>query len=144
MAPFNRILLCYDPAIEGRRALRSGALLAQQLDAETHLLSISDFAWWSNGFDVLSPVKFDADKQAATDILREGIDALRAWGVTARGHFALGMAVDQIPRVANTMKVDLIIIGHRRGGTVARWWAAGNHILLLNRVSCSILFQTEQ
>jgi hypothetical protein len=64
--------------------------LPQQLHAETHLPSISDFAWWSNGFDVLPAVKFDADEQAARDILREGIDALRAWGVTAEATLRTG------------------------------------------------------
>jgi hypothetical protein len=43
MAPFNRILLCYDATPEGRLALRCGAALAQQLQTETHLLSIFGF-----------------------------------------------------------------------------------------------------
>jgi hypothetical protein len=49
MAPF-RILLCYDATPEGRLALRFGAALAQQLQAETHLLSIFDYTYWSSAF----------------------------------------------------------------------------------------------
>lgn len=73
MAPFSRILLCYEATPEGRRALRCGAALARQLQAETHLLSILDFTWWSGGFDVLLTMKFDIDEDAAKEILRDGI-----------------------------------------------------------------------
>lgn len=53
MAPFNRIPLCYDATPEGALALRFGAaLLAQQLQAETDLLSIFDYTYLSSGFDV--------------------------------------------------------------------------------------------
>lgn len=141
MVPFNRILLCYDATPEGRRALRCGAALARQLHAETHLLSILDFTWWSGGYDVLSTMKFDIDEEAAKEILRDGIEKLRAWGVTATEHFAVGSAVEEIPRLANSLKVDLIVIGHHPGGFFARWWTGENHALLLNRVSCGILFE---
>lgn len=141
MAPFERFLLCYDATPEGRRALRCGALLAQQLHAETHLLSVIDYTYWSNGFDILSSVKFEVDQQASRETLDEGIEKLRAWGVTAIGHCAVGNAVDQISHLANSLKVDLIVIGHQRHGFLARWWAGENHALLLERVSCGVLFE---
>ncbi len=78
MAPFDRILLCYDATPEGRLALRCGAALAQQLHAETHLLAIFDCTYWSSGVDVLSSMKFEVDEQAARETLRDGIDWLRA------------------------------------------------------------------
>ncbi|CAE6889711.1 hypothetical protein R69749_07536 [Paraburkholderia domus] len=141
MAPFNRILLCYDATSEGRLALRFGAALAQQLQAETHLLSIFDYTYWSSGFDVLSSMKFEVDEQAAQETLREGIDRLRAWGVTATGHYSVGNAIDQISRLAESLKVDLIVIGHHPHGFFARWWSGENHALLLDRVSCGVLFK---
>ena len=144
MAPFNRVLLCYDATPEGRRALRCGAALAQQLQAETHLLAIMDCAWWSGGYDALSPMKFDIDEEAAKEILREGTEKLRAWGVTATGHFVVGSAVDEIPRLANSLEVDLIVVGHRPGGFFARWWTGENHAELLNRVSCGVLFEVAE
>lgn len=141
MAPFDRILLCYDSTPEGRRALRCGAALALQLGAETHLLSMLDLPFWSSGFDVLSNIQTDVDQQAAQEILEEGLDKLRALGVTATGHLSVGSAVDEIPKVANALSVDLIVIGHRPGGSFARWLTGENHALLLNRVSCGVLFE---
>lgn len=141
MAPFNRILLCYDATPEGRIALRCGAALAQQLQAETHLLSIFDRTDWSSGFDVLSSMKFEVDEQVARETLREGTDWLRAWSVTATGHYSVGNAVDQISRLAESLKVDLIVIGHHPHGLFARWWTGENHASLLDRVSCGVLFK---
>ncbi|KFX64402.1 MULTISPECIES: universal stress protein [Paraburkholderia] len=141
MAPFNRILLCYDATPEGRLALRCGAALAQQLQAETHLLSISDCTHWAGGFDVLSSLKFEFDEQAAQETLREGIHWLQAWGVTATGHYSVGNAIDQISRLADSLRVDLIVIGHHPHGFFARWWTGENHALLLDRISCGVLFK---
>lgn len=144
MVPFNRILLCYDATPEGRRALRCGAALARRLEAETHLLSILDFTWWSGGYDMVSTMKFEVDEEAAREILLEGIEKLRAWGVTATGNFAVGSAIEEIPRLAEALKVDLIVIGHRPEGFFARWWTGDNHALLLNRVSCGVLFEVSE
>jgi nucleotide-binding universal stress UspA family protein len=143
MAPFNRILLCYDATPEGRLALRCGATLAQQLQAETHLLSILDCTYWTIGFDVLSSLRYDVDEQAARETLQEGIDRLHTWGVTATGHYSTGNAIDQISRLAQTLKIDLIVIGHHPHGLFARWWTGENHALLLDRVSCGVLFEVD-
>ena len=141
MAPFNRILLCYDGTPEGRLALRCGSALARQLQAETHLLAILSFSWCSGGYDFFSTVKPDIDEGTAKEILQEGIEKLHAWGVTATGHFAVGSVVEEIARLANSLKVDLIVIGHHPEGFFARWWAGANHTSLLNRVSCGVLFE---
>jgi nucleotide-binding universal stress UspA family protein len=141
MSPFNRILLCYDATPEGRTALRCGAMLAKQLLAGTHLLAIPDCSYWTLGFDVLSAISFDLDEQVAREILQEGVDKLREWDVNATGHFATGNPIDQIPRLANSLKVDLIVIGHHPEGFFARWWTGENHALLLDRVSCGVLFE---
>jgi hypothetical protein len=51
-------------------------------------------------------MKFEVDEQAAQETLREGIDWLRAWGVTATGHYSVGNAIDQISRLTDSLKVD--------------------------------------
>ena len=141
MIPFKRILLCYDGTPEGRRALRSGAALAQQLDAETHLLSVIDFSWWASGYDVLSSMAFDIDEQAAREVLNDGIERLSACGINATGHFCVGDRVDRIATMAERLGADLIVIGHHHLGPFARWWTGERHAQLLDRVGCGILFE---
>ncbi|MFL9868470.1 universal stress protein [Paraburkholderia fungorum] len=139
MSAFGRILLCYDATREGRRALRHGASLAEQLNAETHLLAILNTLAWTQGADVASAVPFDALEQSAREILRDGIETLAARGVIATPHFAIGDPLDHIPFFANELKADLVVVGHRRSGPVRRWWSGKNDRLLLDRVSCAVL-----
>ena len=60
--------------------MRRGAILAKQLDAETHLLSVLDLAWWPAGCDAFSSMKFDDEENAAREILQDGIAKLQSWG----------------------------------------------------------------
>jgi nucleotide-binding universal stress UspA family protein len=139
MSTFNRILLCYDTSREGRRALRDGAELAQLFKAETHLLAVLDNSRWSRGFDVVADVPFDVEEQTAKEILEDGVEKLKALGITAIGHFAIGNPMDRIPFFANALHVDLVVLGHHRSGTLARWWSGLDDGRLLDRVSCSML-----
>lgn len=141
LAPFSRILLCYDGTPEGQRALRCGAMLARQLQADTHLLSILDTSSWSNGFGVLTSMNFEVDEKEANKALTDGINRLRGWGVAATGHVEVGNAVEHIARLARSLHADLIVVGHQPQGVFARWWTGENHASLLDRVSCRVLFE---
>jgi nucleotide-binding universal stress UspA family protein len=141
MAPFDRILLCYDGTSEGRAALRCGALLARELQASTHLLAILDHSYWTRGFEILSPVAFDLDDHAAEKILKEGVATVSDWGVTTTGHVLVGNPIDEISKLARELDIDLIVIGHRHGSAFMRWWTGENHALLLDRVNCGVLFE---
>jgi len=139
MPAFKCILLCYDGTREGQHALKDGASLAQELNAEVHVLSVLNNAIWAQGADITSAVPADVVNEAARGLLEEGLKKLAARGIRATGHFALGDPLDQIPFFANDLKVDLIVVGHRRTSRLARWWGGRNDGLLLDRVSCSAL-----
>ena len=142
MSSFNQILLCYDATPEGQAALRCGATLAKQLRADTHLAAIFNCARWTRGFDVLSSVSFDVDEKSARAILQKGVDRLRDWDITATQHLVTGNPADEIPRLANSLKVDLIVIGHHHENFLTRWWCGENQALLLEQVSCDVLFKS--
>jgi nucleotide-binding universal stress UspA family protein len=141
MSLFDRILLCYDGTASGQATLRCGSALARQMNAEAHVLAILDCCDWSGGLGVPGAVEFDLDAQAATEILRDGVAKMRNSGVAATGHLLVGNPLDEIARLANILKVDLIVIGHRSGSAFARWWTRDNHAVLLRRVSCGVLFE---
>jgi nucleotide-binding universal stress UspA family protein len=138
MGSFNTILLCYDSTREGRRALLQGAELAEKLGAATHLLAIAS----SVEVNMVEPpsqmVMHDQENQI-NEVLREGVERLKARGLDATGHLAFGRPIDHIPTFANQLGVDLIVIGHKPCGPVARWWAGPGNAQLLDRVCCSIL-----
>jgi nucleotide-binding universal stress UspA family protein len=139
MPSFNRILLCYDGTREGQHALKDGASLAQDLKAEVHVLSVLNNSAWVQGADITSAVPIEYVMESARSLLDEGLKKLAARGIVARGHFAIGDPLEQIPLFANDLKVDLIVVGHRHASRLARWWGGRNDGLLLDRVSCSVL-----
>jgi nucleotide-binding universal stress UspA family protein len=143
MALFSRILLCYDGTREGRRALLYGAELARERQAKTHLLAVLDNAYWLRGFDALAMEAASIEEQSARDILSEGVERLKAYGVDAVGHLATGSPIERISQMARELNVDLVVVGHRRCGMLARWWAGQGHGLLLDKVPCSVLIAIE-
>uniref|UniRef100_UPI003F49314C universal stress protein n=1 Tax=Cupriavidus yeoncheonensis TaxID=1462994 RepID=UPI003F49314C len=139
MALFSRMLLCYDGTREGRRALLYGAELARERQAKAYLLAVLDNANWMRGFDALAMEAAVIEEQAAREILTEGVDRLKAYGVEAEGHLATGSPIDRISQMARELNVDLVVVGHRRCGMLERWWAGQGHGLLLDKVPCSVL-----
>jgi nucleotide-binding universal stress UspA family protein len=140
MASYKKILLCYDGTREGRKALRYGADLALDLKAETHLMSVVDMRTSiAQSAGLLTDVACGRFEEAAREILQEGVDWLTERGVVAQGHFAFGHPIDEITRLANELKVDLVVVGHRARSGLSRWWMGAGNTLLLDRVSCSIL-----
>jgi nucleotide-binding universal stress UspA family protein len=89
--------------------------------------------------DMPSAVALDEEEKAIREVLHEGVERLRARGLAATGHLAFGRPIEHIPTVARDLGVDLIVIGHRPTGALARWWADQGHAQLLDYVECSIL-----
>jgi len=106
------------------------------------LVAIFNCARWTRGFDVLSSVSFDVDEKSARAILQKGVDRLREWDITATQHLVTENPADEIPRLANSLKVDLIVIGHHHENFLTRWWGGENQALLLDQVSCDVLFKS--
>lgn len=143
MAPFKNILLCYDSTREGRRALIQGAELAQNIGAETHLLAIAPTIVGGHMIELPSEVALREEEKNIKDVLREGVERLRARGLVATGHLAIGRPIDHIPAVARALGVDLIVIGHRPCGVMERWWTGPGNAQLLDLVDCSILVSVD-
>jgi len=138
MASYKNVLLCYDATREGRRALLQGAELVQELRAETHLLAVAS-AVGGNMVGEPSAVAMREEEKNIREVLREGVERLRARGLVATGHLTFGRPIDQIPKVARGLGVDLIVVGYRPCGVMARWWTGPGNAQLLDMVDCSIL-----
>jgi len=136
---YKKILLCYDASIEGRRALRQGAEVAIAMHAETYLLAICRSLLTSSIPEGVTPGLMACDENSAKALLNEGVQLLRDRGVAAEGSLVYGDALIHIPQVAQRFGADLIVVGHRHRGQLARWWSESEEVTLLSRISCSIL-----
>jgi nucleotide-binding universal stress UspA family protein len=139
---YRKVLLCYDGSREGRRALRQGADVVVCMKSDAHLLAICRNLVSSSIPEAVTPALVKAEDARAQSLLDEGVQWLRERGVSAEGSLEYGNAVDCIAATAESVGADLIVLGHRTRGALARWWSASDEESLLERVACSILVAT--
>jgi nucleotide-binding universal stress UspA family protein len=138
----KKVLLAYDGSIEGRRALREGAKLAQLCRAEVFLLAVVELS------SIVIPdagLAVPMDEQTANyeAILAEGVERLEALGFSPTSRLETGNPGQKIADVAEEIGAHLVVVGHRPQGPLARWFGSvGSY--LVKRLRCSVLVgQTE-
>ena len=108
---YNRILLAYDGSVEGRTALREGALLAKQCGAEIFLLSVLA----DSGTLLLSEVALAGAsvqmEESFKEILNEGVARLKNLGFDPVAKLVRGQPAEEIGNFAKEARADLIVVG---------------------------------
>ncbi|MEQ5834892.1 universal stress protein [Marinobacter sp. R17] len=139
---YQRIVLAFDGSVEGRAALAEGMALAALCDAKVHLLSVLELTGSAGFGEGIHPIDdFDDDQLGyLRKLVDEGLEQLRASDVhDPEGHVAFGDPVEHIAGLAKEIKADLVVVGHRHQGLLARWWQGSLSRALLDEVDCSIL-----
>jgi nucleotide-binding universal stress UspA family protein len=140
---YRKVLLAYDGSIEGRRALREGAKLAQLCRAEVFLLAVVELS------SIVTPdagLTIPIDEQTANykATLAEGVERLKVLGFSPTARLATGDSGQKIADVAEEIGAQLVVVGHRPQGPLARWWFGSVGSYLVKRLRCSVLVgQTE-
>jgi len=136
---YKRVLLAYDGSLEGRTALREGALLARQCDAQVFLLAVLV----DNGISLLADVAhagaFVQMENAVLDVLNEGVTRLRQLGFDPVAKLGRGVPAEVIGTFASEIGADLIVVGHRRQSAFDRWWSGPRGVYLIDYSDCSLL-----
>ena len=136
---YRTILLAYDGSIDGRRVLLEGADLAKSFGANTHLLAVitekSGHAF-AQSLAATNPLE-----QTLTfrDTVEEGVSFFRRRGIEVQGHVGRGEPSDEIARLAKEISADLVVVGHRPHGPLARWWNTPTCVSWLDALDCSLL-----
>jgi nucleotide-binding universal stress UspA family protein len=139
---YKKVLLAYDGSIEGRRALREGARIAQLCNAEVYLLAVAEVA---TGVGTLEGGFIPVTEQIEIyqKILGEGVERLKAMGFSPTARLSTGEAGREIAKVAAEIGANLVVVGHRPDGLLARWFSSVGTYLVKN-IRCSVLVaQTE-
>jgi nucleotide-binding universal stress UspA family protein len=138
---YRKILLAYNGSTEGKRALLECCDVAGFMQAETHLLAVASMPpslFLTEGF--VPEELLEEEKKRTQSVLDEGIRTLRERGFNATGHLAVGEPVEEICRLAKSLGVDLIMLGHNQNTSfAARWWKGSVGASILDYAPCSIL-----
>lgn len=135
---YQRILLAFDGSPDGREALAQVETLASACGATVHLLAIIDP---SESMLIVEAMSFIPDNQrfVIQAVLDEGLRRLQGAGCTAISELKYGKPTEQIILSAREIDADLIVIGHRDQGTLARWLNGSVGELILHQPPCSVL-----
>jgi nucleotide-binding universal stress UspA family protein len=136
---YKTIVLAYDGTVEGRRALVEGAALAKRCGAKAHLLAVVKQTASSvigQGFEPGLP---DAEQHFYRSTLDQGVKFLKSHGLDTVGHLVHGDPVEEIIRLAQKESADLVVLGHRNRGPLARWWSTPTSMSLIDELGCSVL-----
>lgn len=117
---YQNILLAYDGSPDGREALAQAKNLASACGATVRLLAIIDP---TDNMLVMEGMVFIPDNRqfVTQSVLDAGMKRLKGAGCTTTNDVRYGDPAEQIVRSAKEMNADLIVIGHRDQGTLARW-----------------------
>lgn len=136
---YQRILLAYDGSVEGRTALREGALLALHCRAQVFLLSVVGD---SGGFRVAEGLHAGTLAQAEdafVGVLEEGVARLRQLGFEPVAKLVRGEPAEEIGTFAREVGADLVVVGHQRQSTLGRWWSGHSGAYLMDHTHCSLM-----
>jgi nucleotide-binding universal stress UspA family protein len=136
---YKRILLAYDGTVEGRAALREGALLAMRCHAEIFLLSVvaeNVGTRLAEGVDASAVVQQQSSYRA---VLEDGVRRLTEAGFKPTAKLVTGEPAQQIGVYASQIKADLVVVGHRKQGILSRWWSGSTGGYLIDNIRCSLL-----
>jgi nucleotide-binding universal stress UspA family protein len=135
---YRKILLAFDGSPDGREALVQAESLASACGAAVHLLAIIDP---SESMLIVEAISFVPENQrfVIQAILDEGVNRLRRAGCTATSELKYGKPAERIILSAREIDADLIVVGHRDQGTLARWLNGSVGETILHEPPCSLL-----
>ncbi len=137
---YHRILLAYNGSPEGRAVLHQGTQLAQLCQAEVCLLAVVGIpTGLTMAETVVTPEMTDALEAPARQTLAEGAKDIVALGLAVQTRIEFGEPVERIGAVAREYGADLIVVGHRHRGALARWWGGSVGKSLLGQIPCDLL-----
>ena len=141
---YNKILLAYDGSVEGRRALREGAKLAQLCKAQVFLLAVVEPPPALVTLEGGLGITMDEQIEIYQSILDEGVQRLKTMGFSPTARLGMGDAGEQIASIAKEINANLVVVGYRPTGPLSRWWFGSVGTYLIEHVRCSVLVgQTE-
>jgi membrane fusion protein (multidrug efflux system) len=136
---YQRILLAYDGTLEGRTALREGALLARRYGAQVFVLSVIREAAGTKLGEGVGGGGVAQQQGEYERVLQEGMARLTTLGFHASGKLVIGEPAREIGAYAQQVKADLVVVGHRRQTAIGRWWSGPSGAYLSDHIGCSLL-----
>jgi nucleotide-binding universal stress UspA family protein len=138
---YENILLAYDGSPDGREALAQTKSLALISGSTVRLLAIIDPAENMAIVEGMSGVLDHQHRERiiAQSALDAAVRRLQGAGCRVTKEIKYGNPAQEIVLYAKEMNADLIVVGHRDQGMLARWLSGSVGESILHHPPCSVL-----
>jgi nucleotide-binding universal stress UspA family protein len=135
---FTRILVAYDGSEGSKLALEKAREIAQAAKADLHLLAVGRIPEYA---ETVSEVEEEKEQAQAyySKIIDEAANGLERQGVAATRHIGFGKPAETILRVAEELKVDLLVLGTHPHAAVRRRFLGATVDKVIDHAHCSVL-----
>jgi nucleotide-binding universal stress UspA family protein len=120
----TKIIAAYDASKESKKAYLMAIDLAVKYSAEIIVVSVA------RPPEPPIAVEMEAILEAAGEYYRMGFEALQKeasqWGLQPRFEIRVGHPAEQIVFLANEQGAEMIVMGHRGGGSFIQRWRLGS------------------
>ena len=142
---YQKILVAFDGSPESRLAVDECSHLMQVSGRQIHLVCVlHDPSPYLLAGEFVPEPALAIDRSRMEADLNQVATTLTERGFSVTTHLQDGEPVDVISRLVESLRIDLVIVGHRRSKKFAlRWWRGSVDSLLVERVRCSILIAGE-
>jgi len=135
---FKKILLAYDGSEGSKLAFEKAAEIAKLGAAEMHILAVGRIPEYA---ETVSEVE-EAKEQASayySKITDEAIRKLSQSGLMATPHLEFGKPGDVILRMAEDLKIDLVVLGTNLHSAMRRRFLGATVDKVVDHAHCSVL-----
>jgi nucleotide-binding universal stress UspA family protein len=134
----DKLLIAYDGSEESKKAFQMGLEIATKFSAEVIVVSVA------RPPEPPVAVEMEAILERAAEYYRSGYNALKesafAVGITPRFEIRIGHPAEQIVLLANEEQTQMIVMGHRGGGSFLQRWRLGSIARrVMNYAQCTVV-----
>lgn len=134
----DKLLVAYDGSDESKKAFEMGLEIASKFSAQVIVISVA------RPPEPPVAVEMEAVLERAAEYYRSGYDAMQesalGYGITPRFEVRMGHPAEQIVLLANEEKAQMIVMGHRGGGSFLQRWRLGSIARrVMNYARCTVV-----
>jgi nucleotide-binding universal stress UspA family protein len=134
----EKLIVAYDGSNESEKAFHMGVEIAAKFSAQVIVVSIA------RPPEPPVAVEMEAVLERAAEYYRAGFEALQksasALGIVPRFEIKTGHPAEQIVLLANEEDAQMIVMGHRGGGSFLQRWRLGSIARrVMNYAQCTVV-----
>ena len=135
---FNKILVAYDGSDGAKLALEKVTELAKVTSTVLHLLAVGRIPEYAETVSETEEAREQA-KSYYSKVMEDAAEHLKQRGLSAKIHIDFGKPADTILRIAEDLRVDLLVLGTHPHSALRRRVLGATADKVIDHANCSVL-----